>query len=187
MTSLINELDRSTEVTNELDRPTEETKEPDRPTEVTDEPTLEKPTPPPLTPHCEAQKRLTALGVTPSQERILQVLPLTLTLNRVAEAPRAVKRELFSPNYKPKSGHYKWCFTKLAKKVRISTADLFRSYKIKNQIQAQSFATTMVIQAFMKRPDNSFELPRKNDNVRGETRYALADSLKHLYSKFIRE
>ena len=39
----------------------------------------------------------------------------------------------------------------------------------------------------MKRPDNSFELPSKKDNVRGETRYALADSLKHLHLKFIHE
>ena len=135
-TEVTNELDRPTEVTNELDRPTEETKEPDRPTEVTDKPTLEKPTPPPLTPHSEAQKLVTALGVTPSQEQILQVLPLTLTLSQVAKAPRSVKMELFSPNYKPKAVHYKGCFTKLAKKVRISTADLFRSRKIKNQRQA---------------------------------------------------
>ena len=90
------------QVTNELDKPTEETKEPDRPTEVTDEPTLEKPTPPPLTPHSEAQKLVTALGVTPSQERILQVLPLTKS--QVHKALRSVKRELFSPNYKPKAG-----------------------------------------------------------------------------------
>ena len=186
-TDVTNEPDRPTEVTNELDRPTEETKEPERPTEVNDEPTLEKPTPPPLTPHSEAQKLVTVLGVTPSQKRILQVLPLTLTLSQVAKAPRSVKRELCSPNYKPKAGRYKGCFTKLAKKVRISTADLFRSRKIKNQRQALSLATKKVIQAFMRRPDNGFELPSKKDNVRRETRYALADSLKHLHSKFIRE
>ena len=72
------EPDRLMEMTNELDRPTEVTNELDRLTEVTNEPTLEKPTPPPLTPHSEAHKLMTALGVTPSQERILQVLlPLT--------------------------------------------------------------------------------------------------------------
>ena len=86
------------------DRPTDVTNEPDRPTEVTDKPTFEKPTPPPLTPHSKAQKLVTALGVTPSQEQILQVLPLNLTLSQVAKAPRSVKRELFSPNYKPKAG-----------------------------------------------------------------------------------
>ena len=135
-TEVTNVLDRPTEVTNELDRLTERTKEPYRPMEVTDEPTLENPTPPPLTPHSEAQKLVTALGVTPSQERILQVLPLTFTSSQVIKAPRLVKRELFSPNYKPKAGRYKGCFTNLAKKVRISTADFFRSCKLKNQMHA---------------------------------------------------
>ena len=39
----------------------------------------------------------------------------------------------------------------------------------------------------MKRPDNSFAFPSKKDNVRGETHYALANSLKHLHLKFIHE
>ena len=135
---------------------------------------MEKPTPPLLTPLSEAQKLVTVLVVTPSQEQILPVLRLTLTLSQVA--PRSVKRELFSPNYKPKAGRYKGYFTKLAKKVRISTVNLFRSRKIMNQKHARSLSTKKVIQAFMNRPDNSFELPRKKDNVRGETHYVLADS-----------
>lgn len=39
----------------------------------------------------------------------------------------------------------------------------------------------------MKRPDNSSELPGKKDHVRGETRFALCDSLRNLHHKFVRE
>lgn len=138
-------------------------------------------------PHAAATNLVKELGVSPDGSRVKTLVPFTVAMAQVKSAPSTVKKQLFGKPKTVQGQKYRGLVRTLSKKIKLSTADFFRKRVSKNMRRLNATQSKKLIISFMKRADNSFELPSKKDNIRGETRYALADSLVNLHQKFLRE
>ena len=136
------------------------------------------------TPKTHAINILTKLHLTPTVKRVNEMLPITEIVDTVRKAPQNIKKELFKGKSRVK---------RLATRIG-STIGLSRKYvhpAKKEKVAAKSRTTNKELKArvllFLKREDNSYELPSKRDQVRGQGRYALTDTLARLHDKFLTE
>ena len=145
-------------------------------------PTLETVVPP--TPQRDAVRLLQEVSVTPSRERVRALLPYTETVSRVKKASTSLKQTLFSEKTTTKrSGISKAISTK----IKLSRDYIFRKRAARNMRASIARSQRVMVADFLKRPDNSYELPAKKDQIRGHGKFALTDTLSHLHSKFSQE
>ena len=76
------------------------------------------------------------------------------------------------------------CTKILSIKVGLSRDYIFRSRDAKFMRKSVARAQNLMVAEFMKRADNSFELPCKKDQVRGLGKFGLVDTLANLHAKF---
>ena len=138
------------------------------------------------TPKRDAVKMLEALKVTPTVSRIRTLLPVTVTIDTVRKAPTALKKNLFDEN---KTG-VKRVQSSVAAVVNLSRKSLRikRKKRMNKDVRGRKRKEDrQKVLTFLCRADNSFELPSKRDNVRGQGRHSLKDTLKNLHGKFLKE
>ena len=136
------------------------------------------------TPKTHAINILTKLHLTPTVKRVIEMLPITEIVDTVRKAPQNIKKELF----KGKS-RVKRLATRIGSRIGLSRKYVHPAKKEK--VAAKSRTMNKELKArvllFLKREDNSYELPSKRDQVRGQGRYALTDTLARLHDKFLTE
>ena len=138
----------------------------------------------------EAVHLLRELNVNPESKTLQKVLPYVVTTKRVTEAPTSVKKSLFSTTDKKKflGKNYRGIVSSLSKKVKLAKKHVFSREKLQERSKTRKAATIRrKIREYLKRPENSYCLPSKKDQVRGEGSYALCDTLRNLHSKFIND
>ena len=137
------------------------------------------------TPQKEAANILCNEGVPPTHSLVKKLLPYTLAMKCIRASSTKIKRVLFKRNV-PGGERVK---SALAKKVGVGRNRIFGASKKKADKKARqtrqlkSLRMTCTVVKFLKRDDNSYCLPGKND-VR---KYALSDTMQNLHKKFLLE
>ena len=128
------------------------------------------------TPEKEATAFLETLHLEPTESAIKKVIPLTETRRIVKEAPKEIKRNLFA-GVKKRKGIVK----SLAKAVRLSRKNIGRRRLPKVSAHTAGREVRVgQIQEFLKRGDNSYELPDKKK----AGKFGLADTVHNLFLKY---
>ena len=142
---------------------------------------------PTSTPVRQAHDLLSELGKAPSQSNVKRVLPYTATITAVKQATLPIKRKIFGPSSSAKR-------TKISKSLagdiekitNVSARYICRrpytKYRPTRKLLARSRNNLAV--RFLKRPDNSSQLPSKKHHVKGQVKYGLTDTMDNLYTKF---
>lgn len=137
----------------------------------------------PSTPEQQAIKLMVELDVTPLNDRIQMLVPYVETVARVAKAKNVVKKQLFRPS--PDRRYKGRARVLLSKKVQYSRSLLYqKGYKNRNRRALIMRSTKTLINEYLKRPENSYEMPGKKDQVRGNGKFGLIDTLQNIYQKF---
>lgn len=163
----------------------------------------------PSTPKSQAINLAKELDLTPSVERVNKLVPYTLTVQQVSTAKTSVKQALFAstypqeqndeeenttgkkttkePSLKKRKNRARGVAHVLSKKIKLSRDYIFRRKKKFEKRATMAKETRNKIIEFLMRDDNSYTLPGKKDQVRGQQIYALCDTLRNLHNKFILE
>lgn len=135
------------------------------------------------TPTKEAATILCNMGVTPTKEKVSTLKPVFVALESVKKAPKAVKKTLFGQQ-QYRQGNAKY----LSKKIGMSRDNIFHSKRAKSQRRnLLSKAKQAQANEFLRRSDNSYELPAKKDQLKGSGRFTLVDTMRNLHKKFCAE
>ena len=118
------------------------------------------------TPVKEAQSLLIEGGITPRPCRIKPLLPYTTTMKCVRSATPSVKRSLFNV-VKPK-GVLHGVAKQISKKSALCRNNIFKKTdkKMVTRRKIVGMRAAQQVAEFLRREDNSTELPGKKDNVR---------------------
>ena len=140
----------------------------------------------PSTPIREAKQILVDIGKTPTQSAVKKISPYTATAQAVRKSSLPTKRKLLdsaSSKSRRKHGINATAIGKATKTPRryVFAKNPFQSRSTRKLI---SNSRRNLVIAFLKRPDNSFQLPGIRDQVRGQTKYGLTDTMQNLYLKF---
>lgn len=135
------------------------------------------------TPIREAENLLINAGVTPKPSLVQNIVPYTATMKAIRNAPMSVKRKLLSQTTPRKSS--KGFARAVGAVSKVPRKYIFHSTKAAiHQRKVLSSSRKAIVVSFLKRPDNSSQLPGKKDQVRGQARYGLTDTMSNLYTKF---
>ena len=131
-----------------------------------------------------------AKQLTPRSHRVNALLPFTTTISCIKSARTTIKKALFDPARNPNINR-KMLSTRfrknLSKKVSLSTDYIFYQKKGENMRKAIAKSQKMLVGEFLRRSENSNELPRKKDQIRGRGTFSLTDTMQNIYRKFCLE
>ena len=137
-------------------------------------------TPVPDTPVSSMKSLLNSVNVKPCGDIVSALIPYAVTMDCVQKASLGVKKTLFANKSASKiRGGARF----LSKKLHLSRDYVFHSRKVKNYAKARR----AMVAEFLKREDNSSEMPSKKDHVKGRGRFGLTDTLRNLHCKFLSE
>ena len=127
---------------------------------------------------------------TPRPHRVNALLPFTTTISCIKSARTTIKKALFDPARNPNINR-KMLSTRfrknLSKKVSLSTDYIFYQKKGENMRKAIAKSQKMLVGEFLRRSENSNELPGKKDQIRGRGTFSLTDTMQNIYRKFCLE
>ena len=136
------------------------------------------------TPQREAVQLCDSMNVTPTAPRIRAVLPLTAAVDAVKNAPTDIKKKLFSGR---KSRKVNRIASAVSKKIKLSRNLVHSEHSAKTMRLSLAKSKKTMVNTFLRRADNSAELPSKWDQARGHVKHALTDTLCNLHTKFANE
>ena len=130
------------------------------------------------------------LDITPRPHRVNALLPFTTTISCIKSARTTIKKALFDPARNPNINR-KMLSTRfrknLSKKVSLTTDYIFYQKKGENMRKAIAKSQKMLFGEFLRRSENSNELPGKKDQIRGRGTFSLTDTMQNIYRKFCLE
>ena len=141
-------------------------------------------------PYTEAIKVAEKLNVTPTDTRVKELLVLTTAVEKVRDAPLQIKKKLFAENAETTKEvrQKRWgMIGALAHRVDIPRKSLFHSKVPARLRQEEREKRKERVVEFLKREDNSYTLAGKRDQVRGQRKYALSDTMGNLHRKYCNE
>jgi hypothetical protein len=137
------------------------------------------------TPEKEANTLLRKNAISPTKfPEIAKELTAYNTLASViSNAPTGVKKSLFSKKNDKKKPR---CARRIAGKIKMHRQHVLSTMSRRRNNRRQEIERNKkLVVNFLKRNDNSIELPSKKDAlIKGITRYALNDTLKNIYNRF---
>ena len=135
----------------------------------------------PQSPMTEAVQLAKVMNITPNPERLKALKPLIVVQQQVRQSSTKVKKGLFqTPATKKAHG----TIGAVAEKIGLSPDYIFKQKKTStNRIQKEADTRAHVLE-YLKREDNSYELPDKKFQTKNIQRYALADTMKNLHKKY---
>ena len=133
------------------------------------------------TPEKEARQLCLQGSITPTTKRVKLLTPYTQTMAVLRHSSSKVKKHLFTPSQKFKKG----CAKTIARKIKMCRDYVFhRKKKGGSKRPGLSAHKRALVIDFLKRADNSYELPGVKDRPRGVQKYSLTDTMSNLHTKF---
>lgn len=131
---------------------------------------------------------LMEMGATPHKERMNVLMPLVETVQRVRNAPTAVKKSLFVPKENEaiaeQNMRKRRCLTtEVSKTIGLTRNLLYKSKPKKMKRQDDSHGRRELVNNFLRRPENSVEMPSKCDS----RKFGLTNTMQNLYKEFCLE
>ena len=135
----------------------------------------------PASPMTATRDLAKSLGMTPRPDRIKTLLPFTIATQQVKASTTAMKKALFQTPVGGKKCH--GTVGRLAKNIALSPDYIFKTKQAATKRIEEQAARRVDVTDFLKRQDNSYELPDKKN----EKQFALADTMTNLHRKFCTE
>ena len=140
------------------------------------------------TPEKNAQAIMREDNISPNKapNTLKQLVTLNILAKEVSAAPKKIKKKLLC---KKGSKLYPRCKSQLARKIGLNRHYVLSpNTKKRNDKRTKYAIQKKKVVTFLKRSDNSSMLPGKKDALaHGVQRYALNDTMKNLFNKFMTE
>lgn len=152
------------------------------------QPPLPDDNPPLATPEKDALAVMRDDKISPAKapSTLKELIALNTLAKEVSKAPIKIKKSLVQKKHNIRHPR---CATVIARKIGVNRHIVFSPKRKQNvNKRTQYVLQKRMVVAFMKRTDNSVMLPSKKDVLAGGLkRYALNDTVKNLFQKFICE